>query len=298
MDGTFKKIRVQPTGAALGADVSGFDIGALDPGTFAELRQAWLENLVIRVRGLDISDEDQVALSSLFGDLVDQPRHRKTGQPYIPDKPMLSMISNIRVNGEYIGALGDAEVNWHTDMAFTQNPPSATLLHALEIPPHGGSTWFVNMYMAYETLPDAERRMVEGRQVKIGNVRDGAGSYRYGRSEADFKNLVECPGPIHNLVRTHPETGRKILYLGMPQDAYIMGMPVDESTDLLKRLWAHATQDIFTWAQEWQVGDLIIWDNRCTMHRRDPFDPASRRRLHRTVVAGDGPKEHPGVVRV
>ena len=259
----------------------------MDAATVAALRQAWLDHLVIRIRGLELSDDDHINLSSRFGRLVNQPVNRETGLPFFPDKPTMTMISNIRVNGEYIGALGDAEVNWHTDMAFTQNPPSASFLRAIEIPPNGGNTWFANMYTAYETLPKAEAAQVAGKRIKIGDVRDTNGTYRYGRTESDFKSVQECPGPIHDLVRVHPETGRKALYLGMRKDAYIMGMPLDESEDLLDRLWRHATRDEFTWAQDWQVGDLIFWDNRCTLHRRDPFDAASRRLLHRTVVAGD-----------
>ena len=279
-------IDVQPSGAALGADISGINVKTLDADTITAIRQAWLDHLVIRIRGFDLSDDDHVNLSSRFGNLVNQPVNRKTGLPYFPDNPTMTMISNIRENGEYIGAL-DAEVTWHTDMAFTQNPPTASFLRAIEIPTDGGSTWFANMYMAYETLPKAERDLVRGKRIKIGDVHDTNGLYRYGRTEADFKSVEECPGPIHDLVRVHPETGRKALYLGMRKDAYIMGMPLVESDDLLDRLWKHATQDKFTWGQTWQNGDLIFWDNRCTLHRRDSFDSASRRLLHRTVVAGE-----------
>lgn len=277
-------VQVQPSGASLGADVVGVDLKSLDTTSFDVVKAAWLDHLVIRIRGQDFNDDEHLRLSGLFGPLVDQPLNRKTGQPFFPGKPTLGMISNIREEGEYIGALGDAEVTWHTDMAFTPNPPSASLLHAIEIPTEGGLTWFANMYAAYDSLPGAERKLIENRQVKIGNMRDTAGSYRYGYTPDDFSNVVDCPGPLHNLVKVHPDTGLKCLYLGQRQDAYIMGLPLDESDDLLDRLWAHATRDELTWGQEWQVGDLLIWDNRCTLHRRDPFDPNSRRRLHRTVV--------------
>lgn len=279
-------IEVRRLGATLGAEVENLDIRHADTQAFARLRAAVRDHLVVRVRGLDFDDDDHIRLSERFGPLVDQPLHRKTGLPFFPDKPTLGMISNIRENGEYVGALGDAEVTWHTDLAFTPSPPSLTLLHGIEIPPDGGRTWFADMYTAYETLPPPERRAVSGKRIKIGSLRDTAGAFRYGRSAAELTSVVDCPGPVHELVAVHPESGRTYLYLGQRLDAYIVGLPVDESEDLLDRLWAHATQDAHTWGQEWQVGDLIIWDNRCTLHRRDPFDPSQRRRLHRTVVAG------------
>ncbi len=281
------KVDVIPSGAALGADVTGIDLRNIDADTIAAIRQAWLDHLVIRIRGANLSDDDHVKLSSGFGELVDQPVDRKTGKPYFPDNPKMTMISNIRENGEYIGALGDSEVTWHSDMAFTQSPPTASFLRAIEIPDDGGNTWFASMYRAYEELPKAEREMVTGKQIKIGDVRDSNGNYRYGRHTTEFASVVDCPGPVHELVRVHPETGRKALYIGMRKDAYILDMPVDESEELLDYLWNHATQDAFTWAQDWHVGDLIFWDNRCTLHRRDLFSSENRRLLHRTVVAGE-----------
>ena len=161
------------------------------------------------------------------------------------------------------------------------------LLNAIEVPPVGGNTGFANMYRAYDTLPPELKREIAGKGCRHDSSRNSAGELRKG-----FKEITdprEAPGAIHPLIRTHPATRRNALYLGRRRNAYIIGLPLDESEDLLNKLWAHASQEKFAWYQEWKVGDLIIWDNRCAMHRRDAFDPASRRLMHRTQIRGDQP---------
>jgi taurine dioxygenase len=170
-------------------------------------------------------------------------------------------------------------------MSYKDEPPVASLLHAIEVPPEGGDTGFANMYLAYETLPDDLRRRLATLVCKHDASRNSAGELR--RGFAEVTDPREAPGAVHPLARTHPVTGRKALFLGRRRNASIPGLPLAESEDLLDRLWAHATRPDFTWYQRWRVGDLLLWDNRCTMHRRDAFDPATRRLMHRTQVAGE-----------
>ena len=197
------------------------------------------------------------------------------------------MISNIIENGVAIGALGAYEAIWHTDMSYNPEPPMGSALYALEVPPAGGDTGFANMYRAYETLPDELRRQVEGRLCRHNSSRNSAGELRRGYGEAIDPR--EAPGADHPIVRTHPVTGRKALFLGRRRNAYTQGLDLAASEALLDRLWQHATKPEFTWYQQWRVGDLVMWDNRCVLHRRDEFDPNSRRLMHRTQIQGDRP---------
>jgi taurine dioxygenase len=158
----------------------------------------------------------------------------------------------------------------------------AAILHALELPPTGGDTYWANMYLAYETLPAEMKTRIAGRRAVHDATYNSAGQMRKGYAEvADPRR---APGARHPLVSTHPETGRQCIFLGRRRNSYIEGLDLAESEQLLDALWAHATQPRFTFRQEWRVGDVVIWDNRCTLHRRDAFDPAARRLLHRTQI--------------
>ena len=159
------------------------------------------------------------------------------------------------------------------------------MLYALEVPPAGGNTYFCNMYRAYELLPEALRRRIAGLTLKHDGTYNSGGYVRQGVTAVD--DPVTSPGVYHPLVCTHPETGRRALYLGRRRNAYIGGLPLAESEALLDELWTYASRDDVTWYNQWQVGDVVLWDNRCTMHRRDPFDPESRRVLHRTQIKGE-----------
>jgi taurine dioxygenase len=159
------------------------------------------------------------------------------------------------------------------------------MLYAIEIPPGGGNTGFTNMYSAYDALPAELKRRAAGLRVKHDGTYNSGGYLRAGVTPTDDPR--EAPGMLHPLVCTHPETGRKCLYLGRRRNAYIEGLPLAESEALLDEIWGYATRDAFTWYNVWQVGDVVLWDNRCTMHRRDPFDPSARRILHRTQIKGE-----------
>jgi len=276
-----QKIHIRPTGAALGAEVQGVDLRALDAASFAAIHQAWLQHQVLLFRDQSLSDDDLVAFSRRFGELDEAPV-QETGQRFVEGHPEIYVVSNVLQNGVAIGSLGAGEAVWHTDMSYLPRPPKASVLYALEVPPSGGDTSFCSMYAAWDTLPDPLRQRIEGARVKHDGTYNSGGYTRQGVTPTDDPRT--SPGTLHPLVYVHPETGRRGLYLGRRRNAYIDGMSLEESGVLLDEIWASATRDALTWRHQWRVGDLVLWDNRCTMHRRDAFDPAARRVMHRTQI--------------
>jgi taurine dioxygenase len=289
LDHAGSSIRVRPSGKALGADIEGADLAHLTDADFTVLRQAWLDHLVIRLRNVDIDDAAHVALGRRFGVLDFNPGTRLTGKVYVEGIPEIVKISNIVENGKPIGELGAGEADWHTDMCFVETPPSASLLRSLEIPPEGGDTSYMNMEAAYAALPPALKAAVEGRAIKHDGVYVSSGKQRPGTVAPASGDIRDIAGAVHPLVRTHPETGRRSLYLGKRFNAYVMGMAVAESEALLDALWAHVLEGDFRWTQQWRLGDMLIWDNRATMHQRGAFSSEARRLLHRVVVKGEKP---------
>ncbi len=279
-------VTVKPTAPALGAEVSCGDLKSLSEDAFAAVYRALLDHLVIRIRGQALTDPELIAFGKRLGKLDFAPL-AKTGKERARPHPEIVVVSNVTENGEAIGVLRDAEVVWHSDNSYRDCPLSYSALYSLEVPPRGGNTGFANMYLALETLDPALRRRIEGRTLKHDMTYNSAGDLREGFKPVS--DVREAPGPSHPIIRTHPETGCNALYLGRRPNAYINGLPVAESEELLDALWAHATQDRFTWHHEWQAGDLLIWDNRCVMHHRDPFDGGYRRVMHRIQCAGDVP---------
>ena len=271
------RMQVEALPYALGAFVTGVDLRKLDAATFAALHQAWLENLVIVIRGQQITDDDLTAFSARFGVLDEVPIVSKGQAPRY--NKHVSVISNIVENGVPIGGLGDDEVLWHSDTSYRDLPPSASVLHALEIPPAGGDTGFANMYLALETLSPRLRERIDASSVKQDITYTAGGQLRDGFTPVT--DVRACPGATHPLVRTHPDTRRDALYLGRRRNAYIPGLEVAESEALLDTLWKHATQDFLAWHHQWRAGDVVVWDNRCVMHHRDPFAAGMRRIMHR-----------------
>jgi alpha-ketoglutarate-dependent taurine dioxygenase len=284
-----QEMRVRPSGAALAADIEGIDLaGPRAPETMAAIKRAWGDHLVLRFRGQKLSDDDLMRFSHQFGELDWAPiAAADVKMAGADEKQYVMVISNVVENGVAIGQLGAYEAIWHTDMSYIAEPPMASALYSLEVPPSGGDTGFSNMYLALETLPAELRRQVEGRVCRHDASRNSAGELR--RGYVDAPDPSQTVGAEHPIVRTHPTTGRKALFLGRRRNAYIPGLPLADSEALLDALWDHATKDEFTWYQQWRVGDLILWDNRCVMHRRDAFDPATRRVMHRTQIKGDRP---------
>lgn len=275
-------LKVEKLSAALGAEILGVDLSRpLPEALFAEIRCAWLEHMVLRFRGQRLTDPQLLAFSRQFGEL-DPPGPNPYGRPFLPEHPEMNVISNIKVDGAPIGGLGDGEAIWHADMTYVETPPKGAILYALEVPPEGGDTYWANMVLAYETLSEVLKRRIAGREAVHDATYNSAGILRKGYGEV--RDPREAPGARHPLVRVHPETGRSALYLGRRRNSYVFGLELEESEQLLDALWAHATQPRFVFRQRWSSGDVLIWDNRCTLHRRDAFDPGARRLMHRTQI--------------
>ena len=272
------------TGRALGAEIHGVDLRRIDDADFAAIHRAWLDHLVLLFRGQQLTDDDLIAFSRRFGALDFAPV-QETGRRFVEGHPEIYVVSNVIENGVPIGSLGAGEAVWHTDMSYLEEPPKASMLYALEIPPAGGNTYFCNMYLVYDLLPEALRRRIERLTLKHDGTYNSGGYVRQGVTAVD--DPVTSAGVYHPLVVTHPESGRRALYLGRRRNAYIGGLALAESEALLDELWAYTSREDVSWFNQWRTGDVVLWDNRCTMHRRDPFDPESRRVLHRTQIKGE-----------
>ena len=284
---TLSRVEVVPTGAAVGAEVRGIDFSAMDESAFAALKGALDKHLIVLIRDQPLSDDDLVALGRCFGSL-EPPGTSIIGKPFIDGYPDILVISNLLDNaGVPMGNLGAGEATWHTDMSYREKPISVAILHSLEIPPAGGNTYFVNQYMAYESLPADIKARIDGRTLVHDETYNSAGQIRKGFAEVTDPR--QTPGARHPIVRTHPDTGRKCLYLGRRRNGYIVGLPIEESEELLDLLWEHATQERFMWGHVWRTGDTLIWDNRCLLHRRDSFDTNARRMMHRVQIQGEVP---------
>jgi taurine dioxygenase len=287
---TLEKISVAPTGATLGADIVGIDLRHAGEAEIAVIKQALIDHLVVRIRGC--AELDDVAFTRFgqnFGEIQPSPDYTRSRKVYLKDAPLVTIISNVTEDGKPIGEHGEGELNWHTDLGFTDHPSGVTMLLAREAPQRGGNTHFANMYRALEALAPETRARVAKLKLKHQASHNAQGGKRPGYQDIETDDVREMPGPIHPIIRTHPETGRQALYLGRRFGAYIPGLPLAKSEALVDELWSVAALPQNTWAQEWRVGDLILWDNRCTMHRRDSFTGAGRRRMHRLVTKGERP---------
>lgn len=271
----------------IGGEVHGADLSQpLSAEDFDAIHAAWMKHQVLLFRDQQLDDPQLEAFSHRFGPLDKKPGYSADVMD-TTTSDFVCVISNVKVGGKAIGDLGDGEAVWHTDMSYNPLPPLGAALYALEVPPSGGETGFANMYLAYDTLPPALRARVERLHCKHDATRNSAGLLRKGMPEVT--DPTHSPGTLHPMVRTHPVTGRACLYLGRRRHAYIAGLPLAESEALLDDIWAHASRPEFSWHHSWKKGDLLMWDNRCVMHRRNPFDPAARRVMHRTQIIGDKP---------
>ena len=281
-------MRVVPVTHAgqFGAEVTGIDLRALTDDQFGSIHRAWTRHQVLLFRNQALSDSDLVAFSRRFGDL-DQAPIQENGQSVVPSVPEIYVVSNVIENGVAIGSLGSGEAVWHTDMSYLPAPPKASILYSLEVPDAGGDTSFCDMYAACDALPPALRQRVAGMRVKHDGTYNSGGYVRAGVTPTDDPR--EAPGRLHPLVCRHPESGRQMLYLGRRRMAYIEGLDLAASDSLLDEIWSYATGPALSWTHRWRVGDLVLWDNRCTMHRRDPFDASARRVMHRTQIKGSAP---------
>lgn len=288
---------VHPTGPALGAEIRGLDLRQLDDATFAQLHAHWLDHLLLLLRGQALAAEDLVRLVRRFGTPVTSSNLHKrdlaerTANQLFKLPPEVTVVTNLQENGKPVGILGDGEVVWHSDFSFKEAPTAARMLLAMEIPPDGGHTYFSNCYAAYDALSPAMKQRIAGMTIKQANIVDTAMKLRPGASlDVDIRDV---PGPSHPIVSTHPETGRNMLFLGRRHSAYVNGLSLADSEALLDELWAHTTDPRFVYEHVWQQGDVVVWDNRATLHKRDAFASSSRRVLYAAQVEGHKPYEAP-----
>jgi taurine dioxygenase len=277
-------MKVREITPAVGAEISDLDINLMTGGEFDGVVEAWDNHGGLLFRNQNLSNEAFVAFASRFGELEAAPV-MENGRTPVPGYPEIYVVSNvIGSDGKPIGSLGAGEAVWHTDMSYLENPPDASMLYALELPPAGGDTWLAGMSAAYEGLPDDLKDKISGKRIKHDGTFNSGGFRRAGVEVREDPR--ESVGAYHPIVCAHPRTGRPALYLGRRRLAYVEGLELPESEALLDELWEHATKSEFVFAHKWRVGDLLVWDNRATLHRRDPFDAEARRIMHRTQIKG------------
>jgi taurine dioxygenase len=277
-------VTVRPVTESVGAEILGVDLRNFSDEQFAAIERAWYAHSMILLRGQQLSDDHLLAFSRRFGEL-DPPPNQERGRISPPGYPDIYVVSNVLdTKGDPIGALGDGEAVWHTDMSYLDVPPDASMLYSLEIPPTGGNTWFTSMQAACDALPAALRAKIEGRRVKHDGTYNSGGYLRKGVTPTD--DPMVAPGAWHPAILRHPVNGRATLYLGRRRNSFVEGYTKEESDAVLEELWAHVTQPRFIYQHVWKLGDLVMWDNRSTMHRRDPFDKSARRIMHRTQIKG------------
>jgi len=277
------EIEVVATGT-VGADVSGVDLAAVPGAGIDAIKKAWYRHDVLVFRDQEMSDDDLLAFSRNFGTL-DPPPNQGAGRKSPPGYPDIYVVSNVLdEKGEPIGALGDGDAAWHTDMSYAPKPPDASMLYALELPTQGGDTWFSGMKAALAKMPRQLIERIRTLDIKHDGTYDSGGYVRKGMAPSeDPRTSVGTPHPI---IIEHPESGDRALYLGRRRNAYIMGLALAESERLLDEIWSYVESAVYK--HKWALGDVVLWDNRTTMHRRDAFDPKSRRVMHRTQIKGSG----------
>ncbi|MCH7544637.1 MAG: TauD/TfdA family dioxygenase [Proteobacteria bacterium] len=280
-------IEVRKFDAPLGAEIIGVDCaGDLSGALIGEIEEAWYDNLLVVFRRQELDDDRLMAFTRRFGEL-DMAPPNPTGRPWLPETPEINVVTNIRAGGELTGNAGNSEMSWHSDLGYIEVPPSASLLYCITCPAVGGDTYFANMYLAYEALPAETRDKIKGLKAIHDITTNASGVLRAGYDKVTDPR--ETPGCRHPLVRLHPKTGRKTLFLPRRLNGYVLGLEPADSEALLDMLWAHAARDEFTFGHQWRQGDLVMWDNRCTIHRRDGFDDSYTRLMHRTQVKGTEP---------
>jgi taurine dioxygenase len=268
----------------VGAEILDVDLRNVSASTQDSVNAAFAKHGALLFRNQKISDDDLLVFSRALGDL-DPPPNQENGRLSPPGYPDIYVVSNVLDSGGApIGALGSGEAVWHTDMSYLDIPPFASMLYALEIPDAGGNTWLCSMVAAARELPDHLRKAIAGRRIKHDGTYNSGGFLRKGVTPTDDPH--KAPGAWHPSLCVHPETGEEMLYLGRRRNSYVEGYDAAGSSKLLDELWDYATQPKFSYEHHWRIGDLLLWDNRSTMHRRDPFDNTQRRVMHRTQIKG------------
>jgi len=285
---TRQQFAIRPFDAALGAEVLGLDLSLpLDGDDVARLHRAHLMHHVLVFRDQHITPAQQVDFSRRFGPL----QIHVLRQFQLPTQPEVLIVSNIRENGQPIG-LGDAGHFWHSDLSYKETPSLGSMLHAQELPADGsGDTLFANQHTAWERLPAHLRRAVEGAQAEHSYLARYADLQKKNpwRPNLTQAQIDEVKPVVHPVVRTHPETGRKALFVSEHFTTRIVGLPEDESRALLAELFDHSTRPEHIYRHQWQPHDMVFWDNRSLMHLAAGCPDDQRRKLYRTTIEGDVP---------
>ena len=267
----------------VGAEIAGVDLSLpLSDDQFAAIKTAWHEHGVLLFRGQALNDLQQVNFAARFGELAHTLKHYEG-----ISHPAIMYVTNERRDGKYVGALPDGEMFFHSDMCYLEQPCMAAVLHALSIPPEGGNTVFASMYAAFDTLPVSLKTALENRFAMHSYEPGYGASNVVARIEAS--TTVNTRSYAHPIFRTHPVTGKKLIYVNRLMTEYIVDMPRAESDVLLRAVFDHQEQAAFQYEHRWQVGDVLIWDNRCTLHARRDFDDQYLRKLRRVTVKGERP---------
>ena len=253
-------------------EVSGIDLARLDDAATAAIKNAWLAHKVLVFRGQQLDEDALVAFAEHLGDVEIHLRQTRTS-----GRREVLLVSNIKEDGKPIGRLGNQELNWHMDQIFMAQPTAGTILYAVEVTPEGGDTWFCDLGGAYAALPTDLKAKVE----RMHAVHSAATADRRVGIQLTEEQRLKAPEVVHPLVRTHPLAREKGLYFSMNHTARIDGWSEEESLKLLDELRTHATHPRFVYTHHWRAGDHVLWDNACTMHRRDPFPDAYPRLMRR-----------------
>ena len=276
------RLKLTPLSAGFGVKACGIDLSKdLDLAEIGLIREAWQQHGVLLIPGQQLGELEQVRFGECFGELA----HTQGDYAISKSHPAIMYVTNEKADGEYVGALPDGEMYFHSDMCYVERPSMSTILYAMNIPSVGGNTLFANMYQAYDTLPEAtKQRLACLRAVNSYDPGTKAPMAATRTQSASSKNARSFAQP---LVCTHPVTGKKALYLNRLMTEYIVGMPREESNQLLESLFAHQEQTQFIYEHHWTLGDLVMWDNRCVLHARRDFDARELRKMRRITVKGD-----------
>ena len=276
-------MRFEQVGQSFVAEVTGVDLTKISDREFLGLYEAWLEFGVLKIRDQLLTDGELQQFSNRFGPLEEIPYGKISREEKQKIKNLyVTVISNIEVDGKPIGGLGNKEATWHSDMTYIDSPPPASILMSLEVPEFGGDTHFSDQKAAYMNLPNELVSRIKNLSIKHNSAHTSVGDLRRGFDP--IEDPRDAPGAVHPIIRVHDETQDKMLYLGRRELAYVVGLALGESEQLLDEIWRYAALSENVWTQQWEIGDVIVWDNRRVLHRRDGFDQSQRRLMKRCQV--------------
>lgn len=279
-----QQVDMVPLSDAIGVEIRGVDLrNELDPATVATIRRAWAENSLMLLRDQDLTEEDQFRFARVFGDIAARSRPPVEKRDYVPDpdNPMHLVTDRVDAAGRRLGSLGHGEMWFHTDKCYEEKPHRASLLYAIEIPTSGGETKFASLYRAYDRIPDALKRKLEGRRVL--QVYDST-TNRVAKLEDRLEELMHCWQP---LFVTSPDTGRRAVYVSRLMSVRIEGLEPEESRETLSTLWDIVEHPENIYEHRWRPGDIVIWDNLSSLHARNDWPEDQRRTLRRCTVEGE-----------